>query len=72
MSENVGIHIGTDKNSVIYVGEAILAILQEPREEMTIQKALEALQIGCKVDGTTVTHCNIRMGEVENFELEDE
>ncbi len=71
MSGPIGIRIGADLDSVICAGEAVLAILQEPRDESTIQKALEVFESRCKVENVAVSHCNIQMG-TEDFELEDE
>lgn len=69
MTGTTGIHIGADQDAVICSAEAILAILREPRDEVTIQKALEVFESRCKVDNVAVSHCNIQM---ENFDLEDE
>ncbi len=71
MTGPTGIHIGADQDAVICAAEAILAILQEPREELTIQKALDVFDSRCSVNNTSVSHCNIQMG-VEDFELEED
>ena len=71
MTGPVGIHIGSDQDTVIFAAEAVLAILREPREEQTIQKALEVFDSRCKVENVSVSNCNIQMG-VKDFELEEE
>ena len=71
MTGPIGIHIGADQDSLICAAEAILAILQEPRDELTIQKALDVFESRSKVENVSVSHCNIQMG-VDDFELEDE
>ena len=71
MTGPTGIHIGADQDAVICAAEAILAILQEPRDEQTIQKALEVFDSRCIVKDVAVSHCNIQMG-TEGFELEEE
>ena len=71
MTGPVGIHIGTDQDAVICAAEAVLAILQEPRDEQTIQKALEVFDSRCKVENVSISGCNVQMG-VGDFELEDE
>ena len=58
---STGIQIGTDQDSIIYIGEAILAILQEPRDEATIQKALETFQTTAKVENVSISQNSIRM-----------
>ena len=70
MTGPIGIHIGADQDTLICVAEAVLAILKEPREEKTIQKALEVFDSRCKVENVSISGCNIQMG-VEDFELED-
>ena len=65
MTGPIGIQVGADQDAVICVGEAILAILQEPRDEQTIQKALEVLGGGCRVVGTVVSNNFIKMEEEE-------
>ena len=71
MTGPVGIHIGADQDAVIFAAEAVLAILQEPRDEQTIQKALEVFDSRCKVENISISGCNVQIG-VEDFELEGE
>ena len=61
MDGPIGIQVGADEDTVIYVGEAIIAILQEPRDEQTIQIALQVLQSGCRVENIDVTRNFIKM-----------
>ena len=71
MTGPIGISVGSDQDAVICAGEAILAILQEPRDELTIQKALDVFESRCTVKDVAISHCNIQMG-IEDFELEDD
>ena len=64
---SIGINISVDPESTLYLTEAILAILREPREEQTIRDALDALQKGTRIEDTMISSCNIstQQGEVE-------
>ena len=59
---NIGISISIDEDSQILLTEGILAILAEPRDEQTIQKALEVLEKGTQTS-TAITGNTIMMGE---------
>jgi hypothetical protein len=65
VADNTGIkvEVSLDQDSQVVLTEGILAILQEPRDEQTIQKALDVLQTGCRITGTTVQNCHVQMGE---------
>ncbi|KKL72021.1 hypothetical protein LCGC14_2089060 [marine sediment metagenome] len=68
MSNNegsIGINMSVDPESTLYLVEAILAILREPRDEQTIRDALTALQKGTRIDGTMISGCNISMQQRE-------
>ncbi len=68
MSDNkssIGVNVSVDSESTLYLTEAILAILREPREEQTIRDALSALQEGTRINGTTISGCNISMHQEE-------
>lgn len=56
------IHVGADKDSITIVGEIIVDILKCGQDQVTIQKALDALVGATKVEGTTISECSFNTG----------
>lgn len=68
--DNIGIKIGADEKVVTVTKDALIEIINLKADQLTIQKAIDALASTCGVSNTMVSNCNIMMSERKNQEDE--
>lgn len=60
---STGIQVGTTKEGVVAMKNAIIEILKVPRGDEVVKAALTVLAEGVKVEGTVVSGCTVSMNE---------